>query len=147
MFSLPTETIDDVKMTLALIKRLLKEHKKVLYPRGGGTVTSIRPGSQLEAIARQRGIIPQDFSWHEPYYEPRNVDVLRSPYVPIYLENLSRRDLVKAVWKSNHLIRVKYQGRYATYKNLIRALFSPRESLGNKATKVWNQFQTLFGTF
>ncbi len=147
MFSLPSETIDDVKMTLALIKRLLKEHKKVLYPGGGGTVTSIHPGSQLEAIARHRGIIPQDFSWHEPYYEPRNLDVFRSPYVPIYLENLSRRDLVRAVWKSNHLIRVKYQGRYTRYKDLVRALFSPRESFGNKAAKVWNHFQTLFRTF
>ena len=89
MFSLPSETLDDVKMTLALIKQMLKQQKKVLYPGGGGVVTSIHPGSQVEAMARQSGIIPQDFSWHEEFYDPKNLDILCSPYVPIYQENLS----------------------------------------------------------
>jgi anaerobic magnesium-protoporphyrin IX monomethyl ester cyclase len=147
MFSLPTETLDDLKMTLDLIKEMLKKHKKVLYPGGGGTVTSIHPGSQAEAMARQRGVIPQDFSWHEPFFEPRNADLLCSPYVPIYLENLSRSDLAAAVWKSNHWIRTKYEGRYARYKHLIRALFSPDKSSGAKARKVWKRFQTFVSRF
>ena len=110
MFSLPSETLDDVKMTLALIKQMLKQQKKVLYPGGGGVVTSIHPGSQVEAMARQSGIIPQDFSWHEEFYDPKNLDILCSPYVPIYQENLSRRDLKAAVWKSNHWIWLRYRG-------------------------------------
>jgi anaerobic magnesium-protoporphyrin IX monomethyl ester cyclase len=147
MFSLPSETPDDVKMTLALIKQMLKQQKRVLYPGGGGIVTSIHPGSQVEAMARQSGIIPQDFSWHKDFYDPKNLDIMCSPYVPIYLENLSRRDLKTAVWKSNHWIRLKYEGRYARYSHLIRAPFSSGKSFSEKTRKVQNYLNAFFRSF
>jgi anaerobic magnesium-protoporphyrin IX monomethyl ester cyclase len=144
MFSLPSETLDDLKMTLALIKQMLKKHKKVLYPGGEGNVTSIHPGSQVEAMARQSGIIPQDFSWHKDFYDPKNLDIMRSPYVPTYLENLSRRDLKAAVWKSNHWIRLKHEGRYARYRYLIRSTFSSEKSFSEKVRKVRNYLNAFF---
>ncbi|MFC1835143.1 B12-binding domain-containing radical SAM protein [Thermodesulfobacteriota bacterium] len=144
MFSLPSETRDDMKMTMAMTKQMLKNYRRVLYPGGGGIVTSIHPGAQTEVMARQSGIISHDFSWHEGFYDEKNIDVLCSPYVPIYLENLSRRDLKASVWKSNHWISLKHQGRYARYRHLIRSLFSSGRSFSEKARKVRNYFHAFF---
>lgn len=144
MFSLPSETRDDLKMTLALTKQMLKKYKKVLYPGGGGIVTSIHPGSQVEAMARRTGIIPRDFSWQEDFYDPKNLDILCSPYVPVYLENLSRRDLKAAVWKSNHWIWLKHEGRYARYSHLVRSTFSSGKNFFEKARRVRNYLSAFF---
>ena len=144
MFSLPSETPDDLKMTLALTKQMLKKYKKVLYPAGGGIVTSIHPGSQVEAMARRNGIIPRDFSWHEDFYDPKNLDILCSPYVPIYLENLSRRDLKAAVWKSNHWIWLKYRGEVCQVQSSYSLDFLFRKEFFRESKKGAELSQRLF---
>lgn len=55
MFSFPDETKEEFALSLSLIKEL-----------GGDTTLSvlrIYPGTRIEALAKERGILPKDFSW------------------------------------------------------------------------------------
>lgn len=143
MFSHPSETLDDLRMTLELIRNCLKRFKKVFYLGGGGVVTSIHPGSPLEYRARGKGIIDKHFSWHEPFYQPENLDLACSPYVPIYLENISRSDLRGALRKSNHWIEAKRKGRLALYKRLAARAFTRDTTFQHKLRAAWNRIETL----
>ncbi|MFH1656755.1 MAG: radical SAM protein [Candidatus Nealsonbacteria bacterium] len=63
MVNLPEESEEDLKMTADLIKELKKI--KNSYPSYGFSIPY--PGTEMELIARQKGIIPKDFSWNKPY--------------------------------------------------------------------------------
>jgi len=67
MVNLPQETTEDLKMTINLMKEL-KEIKNS-YPAYGFTV--IYPGTELEIMAKQKGIMPKDFSWNSPYHSEK----------------------------------------------------------------------------
>jgi len=67
MVNLPDETIDDLKQTIGLMKWL--GQVKNSYPSYGFTV--IYPGTELESMAKERGIMPKDFSWNSPYQSPK----------------------------------------------------------------------------
>jgi len=67
MVNLPDETMDDLKQTIELMKWLAKI--KNSYPAYGFTV--IYPGTELEPMAKARGIMPKDFSWNSPYESPK----------------------------------------------------------------------------
>jgi len=67
MVNLPDETLDDLKQTINLMKKL--GEIKNSYPAYGFTV--IYPGTELELMAKQRGIMPKDFSWNSPYESPK----------------------------------------------------------------------------
>ncbi len=144
MFSLPSETRDDLKITLRLIQRLLADYKKVLYPGTGGTVTSIFPGAAMEALAKQRGVIPSDFSWNSPYYEPKNLELNSSPYVPIYLEHLSRSDLLAAVRKSVYLIDRKHYGSVGLFKRTVAGMFRRDRTISQKFRAATNRLVAAF---
>jgi len=63
MVNLPEETLDDLKLTISLMKEL--GQIKNSYPAYGFTV--IYPGTELEFMAKEKGIMPRDFSWNGPY--------------------------------------------------------------------------------
>jgi len=63
MVNLPDETMEDLKMTINLMKEL--REIKNSYPAYGFTV--IYPGTELELMAKKQGIMPWDFSWNSPY--------------------------------------------------------------------------------
>jgi len=67
MVNLPEETIEDLKMTINLMKEL--RQIKNSYPAYGFTV--IYPGTELELMAKQKGIMPKDFSWNSPYHSEK----------------------------------------------------------------------------
>lgn len=67
MVNLPDETIDDLKQTIEVMKWL--GQVKNSYPSYGFTV--IYPGTELEFMAKARGIMPKDFSWNSPYESPK----------------------------------------------------------------------------
>ena len=144
MLSLPTETADDLKMTLGLAERLLRDYKRVLYPGGGPSVTSIYSGSPLERIARAKGVIPPDFSWHKPFYEPSNIELFCSPYVPIYRENLSHQDLKLAVRKVSYQIDTKYLGWGGFVRRTVSKIFARDRTLGEKVRAAKNLIESFF---
>ena len=63
MVNLPEETLEDLKLTINLMKEL--REIKNSYPAYGFTV--IYPGTELELMAKKQGIMPWDFSWNSPY--------------------------------------------------------------------------------
>jgi radical SAM superfamily enzyme YgiQ (UPF0313 family) len=67
MVNLPDETIDDLRQTIEVMKWL--GQVKDSYPSYGFTV--IYPGTELEFMAKERGIMPNDFSWNSPYQSPK----------------------------------------------------------------------------
>jgi anaerobic magnesium-protoporphyrin IX monomethyl ester cyclase len=144
MFSLPSETLDDLKLTLEVIRQLLKRHKKVFVSGGRPVVTSIHPGSPLELIAREKGIIARDFSWHQPYYCPNNLALLCSPYVPIYLEQISRADLERAVWQSNHWITANRIPRMTRLRFAISAILNKEKNLWDIVHAANNRIKARF---
>src|SRR4030043_535121 len=67
MVNLPDETLDDLKQTIDLMKWL--RQIKNSYPAYGFTV--IYPGTELELMAKEKGLMPKDFSWNSPYESPK----------------------------------------------------------------------------
>ena len=63
MVNLPYETLDDLKMTIELMKKLNKI-KNVTAAYG---FSIIYPGTEMEAMAKKEGWFPKDFSWNESY--------------------------------------------------------------------------------
>jgi anaerobic magnesium-protoporphyrin IX monomethyl ester cyclase len=67
MVNLPDETPEDLQQTINVMKELGKI--KNSYPAYGFTI--IYPGTELELMAKQRGLMPKDFSWNGPYQSPK----------------------------------------------------------------------------
>lgn len=86
MASFPDETPADLEMTVQIAKDLCKKHKAIA---GGMGAAVIVPGTQLERIAKERGILPADFSWHKPYHNPTNLLYDVTPTMPLYIEGIS----------------------------------------------------------
>lgn len=63
MVNLPYETLEDLKMTIDLMKKL-NSIKNVTAAYG---FSIIYPGTEMETIAKKEGWFPKDFSWNEPY--------------------------------------------------------------------------------
>ncbi len=63
MVNLPYETMDDLKMTIDLMKKL-NSIKNVTSAYG---FSIIYPGTEMEIMAKKEGWLPRDFSWNEPY--------------------------------------------------------------------------------
>lgn len=82
IFSHPNETIEDVSMTMDMIRK---------WPRNSHISLSllhIYPGTDLERIAKEKGILPEDFSWS---VRDSRVETLPSAqgHVPIFRDRLS----------------------------------------------------------
>jgi radical SAM superfamily enzyme YgiQ (UPF0313 family) len=86
MFSFPDETAEEFDLSLALIKEL----------KCDSTMSPLRiyPGTQIEAIARERGILPKDFSWTS---DDNNLTFFRflMGNSPIFLDKFSWFDIFK----------------------------------------------------
>jgi radical SAM superfamily enzyme YgiQ (UPF0313 family) len=91
---LPDETPEDLRMTVDFAGELSKRHKAVA---GRAGFTNILPGTRLEEIARERGILPEDFSWSAPYNNEKNIEYNSFTTVPIYMEHISSDMYKKAL--------------------------------------------------
>lgn len=63
MVNLPHETLEDLRMTIDLMKRLNKI-KNVTAAYG---FSIIYPGTEMEIMSKKEGWLPKNFSWNEPY--------------------------------------------------------------------------------
>lgn len=110
MVSLPEETEDDAKQTLEAARELSKYCTNVTL-----NTALITPGTDLEIIAKEKGILPSDFSWYEDRFNHQYTD-LGPANLPIYLENLSIEFIRNFKKEFN---KIKYS-KYATYADFIR---------------------------
>ena len=116
MISLPDEKLEDVDMTISIIKKMSKYVNTV----SGLQVTRILPDASIYNIAKERNILPADFSWFKPYenqVDPR-ISSERYKNIPIYLEHLSTDDIISKVVEFEHVIRKEL----ATFQSLKSAL-------------------------
>jgi len=82
MLSLPDETRDDAYATVEFVKSKLSKLSKI----GRCAITTIYPGTEIEQMALDRGILPESFSWYERVYIGAMPD--RDPITPVWLEHL-----------------------------------------------------------
>ena len=83
MVSLPDEKEEDAMETLKVTEQLSRYTKYTTL-----SVAQIVPGTELEKLARERNILPKDFSWYDQRFHHAHSD-LAYENLPIYLENLS----------------------------------------------------------
>ncbi|MCG2660377.1 MAG: B12-binding domain-containing radical SAM protein [Kiritimatiellae bacterium] len=86
MGSFPDETPEDLSMTVDIARKLSQINKAIA---GGFGATVILPETELETIAKEKGILPKEFSWFSEYYEPDNVNYDVSPIMPLYKEHIT----------------------------------------------------------
>lgn len=121
MFNHPTETLYDVGLTLRFRKymfELNKKYKAGIYPKSGGVMSTIYPGTELERLAKEEGIIPKNFNWSAPYYNERNLIWGEYPYVPIY-EHIPLDQFVNFYIKESIRIGHPYELITVMYRQML----------------------------
>ncbi|MBU1122096.1 MAG: B12-binding domain-containing radical SAM protein [Candidatus Omnitrophica bacterium] len=83
MISHPDEKEEDALKTL----RFLNAFRRNITSYSGA-VTRIYPGSELEAMAKKRGIISENFQWYDRNYQNGMQDLVQG-CVPVWIEYLS----------------------------------------------------------
>jgi len=83
MFGLPEEGKEEIKNTCNMIMDL--QHKYKVQPIY--SITTILPGTHLEVLAKEKGIIPQDFSWSKPFKNPpQKFNLYFAKHTPLFTE-------------------------------------------------------------
>ena len=95
LINTPGETFDDIKDNIRLHSRL----RKYLIQPGALAPLKIYPGSDLEKIARQKGVL-DGFSWVDDYYNPKNHILSSSPHIPIFENKPSEKVLYFLILES-----------------------------------------------
>ncbi len=90
----PDETYEDLQMTVDFAGELSKKYKAITGSMG---YTTILPGTRLEIIAREHGILSKDFSWSTPYYNKKNIEYGAATNVPLNIENITPEMYKKAL--------------------------------------------------
>jgi radical SAM superfamily enzyme YgiQ (UPF0313 family) len=91
MISLPDETLEDVDMTINLMRKMAP-----YITLAGMQTTRILPDAELYSIAKNKGIVTPDFSWFNEYSRKLKGDspeYYRS--LPIYYEHLKPEQIVQ----------------------------------------------------
>ena len=120
MISLPDEKLEDVDMTISLIKKL----SKYIYSVSGLQATRILPDASLYFIAKEKNILPSDFSWFEPYERQINPRISSEHYrnVPLYLEHLTTEDIIRKINEFESITRTEIASFYSFKRALMRNL-------------------------
>ena len=75
----PYETWEDIGLTVDAIKEFRAMGAKPSY-----SFIVIYPGTELEAIAKQEGLMPEDFSWNLPYQSAKSYVAGEDASVPYF---------------------------------------------------------------
>jgi radical SAM superfamily enzyme YgiQ (UPF0313 family) len=78
----PEETFEEAQDTVEITKRL-KDKVDILYPP---RPVRIYPGTKVEQFAKERNLLPDNFSWSAPYYNKKNLESNNTPYVPLLVQ-------------------------------------------------------------
>lgn len=85
MHSLPGETLEDIRMTLDLMKKVYRMVAGNHEVPPHANFATIYPGTELEQIARNEGyLLPSDFSWNKYIEFPQPKLINYDATVPLY---------------------------------------------------------------
>ena len=116
MISLPDETIEDIDNSIEYIKKY--RHIVSINPH---SVTTIFPGTELEKMAKSRGILKDDFSWFDRDYVKKESDLGYGTNVPIWIEHISAQILREYIRKYKY--KVDLPLRLKIKRNIISFFF------------------------
>lgn len=130
ILSHPDETEEDARMSMDLVHKWKDDGSPVSM-----AIMHIYPGTRIESIALEKGILPKDFSWASKT-DIRRVPMLPAAQgdVPIFLDKLS--------WEfvSACLFEWAEMQNYSVVKRIPKAIRSIR-SLSD-AKRYWSMFRT-----
>lgn len=89
MFSHPDETKEDVEQTIDLILDLEKYTEPCSFQP-----TMVFPGTEIERIAHDIGLLKKEFSWCYPYHNELNNKIGQLSNIPIFIDKLSGDTLI-----------------------------------------------------
>ena len=108
IISHPTETKEDLEKTWELfLESPFKDGVTVNFLR-------IYPGTEVEEKAREKGILPLDFSWSKRFYQKVDIPSLHGD-VPIFRDILSWKDI------SEFLIKWHQYKKFPVFKRILQA--------------------------
>ena len=102
MVSLPEETEEDAMQTIKVCGKLSKYVTSMSLG-----VTQILPGTELERIAFEKGILAKDFSYYDERFYHSHTQFC-DPHVPLYFELLNIDFIEKFFTKIMDLRAQKY---------------------------------------
>lgn len=91
IISFPDETIEDMYNTV--------NHMKKIGGRTGLNILKIYPGTQIEKIARERGVLPEGFSWGDRKWTYKDSLPALSGAIPFYIEKISWDELQQVLFQ------------------------------------------------
>lgn len=118
MVSFPDETPEDLAMTVDIARKLSQKSKAIAGSFGAAVIL---PGTELETIAKEKGLLPEEFSWFSEYYEPDNINYDVSPIMPLYKEYITTSMYRQA--------KADMWANYATSLSLHRFIINSVENL------------------
>ena len=107
MHGLPGETYEDIKKTVFLSRHLFYEVGVEGCTQG---ISIIYPGTELEALAKQSGTFPKDFSWSKLYQRDRSYPPLNPCiFMPIFEQpNLTYEQIYQYVRKAKFAYFIRH---------------------------------------
>ena len=114
IFSHPGETKEDIEKTMEMIRTWPKPSSISL------SLLHVYPGTRLEEIAKEKGILPKDFSWTVKN-DPR-VTILPTAqgHVPIFTDKLSLSEV------SKYIFQWRERQGYGLLRKIPEAIFNIR---------------------
>ena len=132
MHGLPGETYQDIKKTVFLSRYLLD---KVGVEEATQSVTIVYPHTEIEQLAKDLGTLPTDFSWSQPFSEPRSYPpLLACQSMPIFEQpDLSYEQIFSYVKKA----KLEYYLRhpFLAFKQLFKNRSNVRKWLVTSVKK------------
>lgn len=93
IFSHPTETWEEAQETIAIIERYRESIE------GSIAILHVYPGTPLEELAREQGILPKDFSWAKRHHSKIITLPTAQGDVPLYVDKLSWAQISELVFR------------------------------------------------
>ena len=119
MYSLPEETEEDRRLTFEFMDELITLGLNAF----SASPTIIYPGTEIETMARERGVLPPGFSWSEPY-EHREYAAIqeRLANTPLYVESLTVDEMLQIKDRVHAMQRPLKLGRRMQERHPYRRL-------------------------
>ena len=111
IFSHPTETWEDAGETIRIIEKYKDEIE------GSVAILHVYPGTPLEKLARDSGVLPADFTWTRPFHKRVVTLPLAQGDVPLYIDKLTWAQISELVLRWSFSA-----GRTSVVKKGFRAL-------------------------
>ena len=111
MISLPDEREEDALKTLKFLKSF-----KPYIQHFTAALTKIYPGSDLEIMAKERGILKEDFSWYDRNFQ-NDLPQFATSCVPIWMEHLSPEFII------DYKEQIRFI-RFSRFKAIAKKIYS-----------------------